>query len=67
MRSLLLLQIKSFSSINMLRNIWRRSAKKVFMISEVPHELIELLQNTTQLCLVKVHLTPISKYSDFRG
>ena len=23
---------------------------KVFMIAEVPHELVELLQNTTQLC-----------------
>jgi len=24
---------------------------KVFMIAEVPHELVELLQNTAQLCL----------------
>jgi len=35
----------------MLWKIWRRSTKKVFTISEVPHELIELLQNTTQLCI----------------
>jgi len=48
---------------------------KVFMIAEVPHELVELLQNTTQLCfylklqnllcLVKVHSTPYLKIFSF--
>lgn len=44
--------------IDMLWNIWRRSVMNVFKIAEVPHELVELLQSTTQLLCFYLNLQP---------